>query len=226
MFEADLQKTERWATLDAEERSRIDFAKRTIDSARDHGLEAVIWHLATKQSLGYLEGEGRLGDVARELAKAGEARVGGVTVLVETTRMRSLEGSDTLPLAVWWADDERLLGLDSTIRPMLSGLVSDAARAPIWLSIANGDDQALGFSDYAPVDVSNALQELVSAHSRSMTLSTNGVHDSLAGPLVSGARHMIGSGAATPQAVGVAALRAGWWPQNIPALVQKVSPPR
>ncbi len=209
--------------LDAEERSRIDFAKRTIGSARDHGLEAVIWHFATKQSLGYLEGEGRLGDVARELAKAGEARVGGVTVRLETTRMRSLAGSATLPLAVWWADDERLLGLDSTIRPMLCGLVSDTARAAIWLRIADGGAEALGSGNDSTVDVSDALQELVSRHSTSMTLSTNGVHDSLAGPLVSGARQMIRSGAATPQAVGVAALRAGWWPQKIPALVNKVS---
>jgi len=223
VFEANLQKTERWAMLDAEERSRIDFAKRTIDSARDRGLEAVIWHFATKQSLGYLDGEGRLGDVARELAKAGEAHVGDVTVRLETKRMRSLAGSDTLPLAVWLADDHRLLGLDSTIRPMIWGLVSDAARAPIWLSIANGDTQALDAGNNSPVDVSDALQELVSRHSTSMTLSTNGVHDSLAGPLVSGARQMVRSGAATPQAVGVAALRAGWWPQKIPALVNKVS---
>lgn len=62
---------------------------------------------------------------------------------------------------------------------------------------------------------------MVASHSTIMNLN-NGIHDSLAGDFIKDSRRMVRSGAATPEGIGVAAIRAGWPPRNIRALVQKV----
>jgi hypothetical protein len=54
-----------------------------------------------------------------------------------------------------------------------------------------------------------------------MTLG-NGAHDSCAPQLIKAARAFIRAGRATPAAVCVAALRAGWWPEKIPGLRTKL----
>ena len=57
-----------------------------------------------------------------------------------------------------------------------------------------------------------------------MTLSSNGIHDSLGSEFLKAVRPMIRSGEATPESVAVAALRAGWWPAKIPDLLKKLPP--
>ena len=230
MFEADFSRTARRASLDQGGAAREDFARASLDWARTKGHDTVVWYFAAKDSVKHLARSGPLGAIASQLHRAGRHSISGMSIILATKRMRS--GDFDAPLAAWWPSDEQILELDSTHRPLLHALVSHPWRAPIWLTAFEIEvGEPVGVQDRAelvgepgvtPIVVLPELQETVSSHSRSMTLSTNGVHDSLAGPLVAALRRMVSSGAATPEAVAVAALRAGWWPDKVPDLLKKL----
>lgn len=230
MFEADFSRTQRRARVDDGGAARGDFARDSLEWARSHGHDTLVWHFAAKDSLQRLARTGPLAATASRLHRAGRHTVAGVSLVLATKRTRS--GDFDAPLAAWWPNDEQLLELDSTHRPLLDALVRHPSRAPIWLTAFEIDVGApvgvqdcaglIGAPDVAPIVVPPGLQETMSSHSRSMTLSTNGVHDSLAGSLVAALRRIVRSGAATPEAVAVAALKAGWWPDKVPDFLKKL----
>jgi len=234
VFEADFSRTERRALLDTpSSEDLVTFAGRTIEWAREHDRDELVWHFAALSSIGHLGRTAGLAKVAGELARRRESRVDGVRIVVETRRASSGAGSRA-PMAVWWADDEQVLGLDSTHRPLVDALVSSTSRAPIWLTafdvevagLENARDPEPSLLAEEPVDVPVVVlpevQEAITMRSRGMTLSSNGIHDSLGPSLLADARRMIVAGMASREAIAVAALRAGWWPQKIPALLAKL----
>jgi hypothetical protein len=236
VFEADLSRTERWALLDLDLADPADFATRTIAWAKQNGHAELVWHFAAVASVDNLAGHARawLDQLTARLKRSNYAAIDGVRIVLATQRMHQCNAQT--PVAAWWPDDHQLMRLDTTHRPLLAALISDARRAPIWLTAFDVDvssdggviDPPTGMPSrpacVSPILVSSEVQETVATHSRPMTLSSNGVHDSLAPPLVDAARRLIRSGQATPEAIAVAALRAGWWPDKVPALVDKVTP--
>jgi hypothetical protein len=118
------------------------------------------------------------------LARAGEYSIGGVTVRLATPRIDAIDSYDS-PCAAWWANDKRLLALDTGQRPLLDALVAAPATAPVWLTAFNVDvGAAVGLpskdpfaSSVTPVVVSPDVQQVVSDLSAGMNL-TNGVYDS------------------------------------------------
>jgi hypothetical protein len=191
-----------------------------------------VWHFATKEVVHRLAGQSGLGRVATNLHRHGEHRIGGITIALATPRVESFRSFE-LPLAAWWPGDDRLLDLDSGHRPLLDALVAQPSRAPVWLTAFHVDvGAAVGVRDVrdlisedpavTPIVVSDGVQNLVSSHSGGMNL-TNGVHDSYAAPFLADVRRMIRRGSATREAVAVAALRAGWWPEHVPAAEEAVA---
>ena len=230
VFEADFSRTQRRALLDSTAADVVVFARRTIDWAALHGHAEIVWHFAGVDSVSYLRRARELRGLAASLKRSHEATVDGVRIVLSTRRLRS---NSLAPLAAWWPDDGQLLSLDSTLRPLVDAFLSDPSRAPIWLTAFDvGIAGEVGVADpryhaghaapVSPIVVSSALQEAVTTYSRPMTLSSNGVHDSLAPALLSAARRMLRDGQATREAVAVAALRAGWWPEKIPALLRSL----
>lgn len=233
MFEADSRRTVRRALVDHAESDQLTFATRTLQWARDNSHETIVWHFHGKSSLDNLR-HAWLPSVAGALKHRGEAAIEDVKIVLATARVTEPPGSFKAPLAAWWPGDDRLLAVDSSHRPMLDALVSQTYRAPIWLTAFNvevgepigvrdPDTGLIGTPRIDPIVVSDELQELVGSGSAHMTLSTNGVHDSMAGDLLRDARRLIKSGAATPEAVAVAAIRAGWWPEKVPGLLKKLN---
>lgn len=233
MFEADFSKTERRALLDETDADLVEFARRTIDWAREHGYGEIVWHFAALSSVAYLDRASGLTRVAGALRRSRETTVDGVRIIVETRRTGHQGGGSFAPLAAWWPDDEQLLRLDSTHRPFLDAIVSATSRAPIWLTAfiidmpepvgvvgsgsMPGDEERV-----TPIVVSPEVQNTIAARSKGMTLSSNGIHDSLGPLLLADARQMLRAGQTTTEAIAVAALRAGWWPEKIPALLDKL----
>jgi hypothetical protein len=235
MFEADLSRTRRAATLDADESSPATFARASIRTARSCDCDQLVWHFASKDVVRRLVGDPSLGRIAGQLFRRGSVSRAGLTITLATRRLRAAGRFDA-PLACWWASDDQLLKLDSTHRPRIDALVSSGTRAPIWLTafgidlgaepigvIRDSVSLAAGSPTVDRIEVGETVREQIASLSRSMTLSTNGVHDSLAGPLVAYARSAIRSGQATAEGVAVAALQVGWWPDKIPALVERIS---
>lgn len=218
MFEADLATTERTAYIDGSADAALRFVAASIDQARAGGHEDLVWHFYSRDVVSRIPA--RLESVAKALLGSGEYRSGPLTIHLATKRAPAA-GSWNAPVAAWWPDDTQLLNLDTTQRPFVCALVSSVDRAPIWVAelarVVNDSDIA-----NASIDVPEALQEVVAAHSRSITLSTNGIHDSLGPALIRDVRAFLKRGDATPQAVALAALRAGWWPEKIPDLLSKL----
>lgn len=233
MFEADLTKTVRRATLDDAVASRVRFARRSIEDARSHQWDTIVWYFHAKDSVKHLAAaDARLERVVRELRSTGRYRTQGVEVLLSTKRAAAAGRTFDLPLAAFWPDDIQLLELDSAHRPHLDALLSATWRAPVWLTafdldagepVGVRDAFSIGDSDQlSPVVVSDELQDVVTYHSAGMTLSTNGIHDSEGPALLRDVRRLVKRGAATSEGVAVAALRAGWWPEKVPALLAKL----
>jgi hypothetical protein len=231
VFEADFSRTERRAWLDGAIADRAAFARSSIEWARQHDAKSIVWHFAAKDSIAHLDRDPHLSSIAKTLQAKGRVRVGDVEVILATKRKH---GPEELPCAAWWTDDRQLLALDSTHRPVLDAFLSQTHRAPIWLTafeLSPGVEVGVKDPDsglageptrVVPIAVSDELLNVITTRSSAMTLSSNGVHDSLGPQFLAAARGMIRSGAATPEAVAVAALRAGWWPRHIPALLQKL----
>lgn len=231
MFEATLSDTNRSALIDDDRASRLAFAKASIAAARADGADEVIWHFAAKDSVRHLDQDPDLRQLAARLYRNGEAVGGGIRIVLATKRSSSV-GDFRSPLAAWWTNDLQLLALDTTQRSTLLAFLSNPSRAPIWLTAFDLDvGRPVGVqeqpgsvvaSDPRPIVVSEDLQEIVRQVSASMTLSSNGIHDSLGGEFLAAVRPHVRSGQATPEAVAVAALRAGWWPKHIPDLMKKL----
>lgn len=232
MFEVDFSTTKRSALIDVDRASRLAFARASIAAAKVDGASEVIWHFAAKDSVRHLDQDPDLRQLASRLFKHGEAIVGGVRIVLVTKRSRSTAGDFGSPLAAWWTSDLQLLELDTTERSSLLAFLSNPSRAPIWLTTFEIDvGQPVGVqdrpgsivaSDPQPIVVTAELQEVVRQHSGSMTLSSNGIHDSLGGEFLAAVRPFVRRGHATPEAVAVAALRAGWWPKHVPDLMSKL----
>jgi hypothetical protein len=231
VFEATFSRTERRATIDSPDADPVAFAAETLGWAQDHEFNRVIWHFYAQKSLDIFRYEPTLAPIARELKKIGSVVISGVEIVLATARSQPVRGSDKTPTAAWWPDDNQLLAIDSTHLPLLNAYVSSRTRAPIWLTafdldcddVDPFDSSTSSRHDVSPIEVSGELQEMVVSRSGMMTLSTNGVYDSCAAPLVKDCRRMVRDGSATPEAIGVAALRAGWWPRHIPDLIKKVA---
>jgi hypothetical protein len=230
MFEADLSRTNRNALPDFELEGPARFAKASLAAARAAGSDTVIWHFTSRESVSHLGDS--LGGAPARLLKRGEAVVEDVRIVLTTRQGRDPAGAFKLPLAAWWPGDDGMLALDSTARPELLALVASPWRLRIWLTAFDlavaepevDDDFAVDRHDQEPIAVSAELQEIVRRQSASMTLSSNGIHDSLGPAFLKAVRPLIRAQQATPEAVAVAALRAGWWPEKIPALLRKLQP--
>jgi hypothetical protein len=226
---ADPSSIERRALLDAELSSPAEFARQNLAWAKDRGHDRVVWHFATQGVVGDLAAHPGLESIATALTRRGQATADGIAIELSTKRAPSAAAT---PLAAWWPSDAQLLALDTTRRPLIDALVSNGWRAPIWLTAFNvALEEPIGVRDLdspledrvLPIVVSPDLQAMVDSRSRAINL-TNGIHDSMAGPLIEAARQMIREMTATPEAVAVAALRGGWWPDRVPDLVKKLSP--
>ncbi len=193
-----------------------------------------MWHFAAKDMVKRVASSGTLGRIATAMHRHGEHRIGGITVALATPRAAASDAHDA-PLAMWWASDARLLATDTGHRPLIDALVVTLVSAPIWLTafgveldapVGRRDDSDLIAPDpaVAPIVVVDSLQDMVTRHS-GMNL-VNGVHDSCAPPLEADLRRRLRSGDTTPEAVAVAALRAGWWPDRVPHLLEKLAVPR
>lgn len=223
----------RSAQIDTEPDDRVAFAKYGLAKAREQGQRVLVWSFYAKQQVENLAfGTSELARVAARLHRDGRVQVGETTVVLDTPRMRTSAASSGMPVAVWWGSDDRLLDLESRRPPILAAFLSATSRAPIWLTAYNVDPGAkvgvevpgsgiVGEPGVTPIAVDAELQEQVDAYSRGMNL-VNGVHDSCAGPLLSYARAQIHSDMATPEAIAVAALRCGWWPDRIGRLLEKL----
>lgn len=234
-FEADLSRTSRHAVLDEGPDDPSRFARKTIASAREAGERDLVWHFAAKSVVERLRGQSPLGRIATQLVRDGKASSRGLTVWLATRRIEPSAGFRS-PLACWWASDDRLLKLDSTHRSRIDALVSGGERAPIWLTAFALElgDELIGvrragwrFADQdpgiEPIEVEDDLRQTIADFSSAMTLSTNGIHDSLAGPLVDYARQEVRSGRHRPETIAVAALQVGWWPKKVPGLLKRIA---
>jgi hypothetical protein len=72
-----------------------------------------------------------------------------------------------------------------------------------------------------PIVISEELQRVVAQQSGLMTLPTNGIFDSYGPEFLRAVRPFVARGT-TKNSVAVAALRAGWWPEKIWALMDKL----
>jgi hypothetical protein len=191
--------------------------------AKEHGHSTIVWSFAAKDSVSHIRSPSKLSKIADQLRRQGSATVAGVNVILETPRMQARANARDVPVSAWWASDDRLLTLEGPQPSRLDALISGTQRAPIWLSAfrvqLDGTNQA--DEPTFPILISEDLQEGIASRSRTMNLN-NGVHDSLAGPLVDYARAMIKAGSANAEEIAVAALRSGWQPRSIPSLLKKV----
>lgn len=231
MYPANLTRTDRLAFSSSEISAR-DFATESLQRTLNADLERLIWHFPTREAAERLQFEPDMKRISRDLLKNRRAVRSDIEILLSTDQSQSVRGGDKTATAVWWGTDARLLKIDSTHLPLLMAYVSDAGRAPIWLtafglidSIPNSgeaDTEIFPREFVPPIEVSDELLEMVRSRSGMITLPTNGVFDSCAPPLVKDCRRMIRGGDATPEAVAVAALASGWWPRHIPALLKKL----
>jgi len=213
---------------------RAAFASRTVTWARENDAGTIVWYFHALDSIRHLDGDPHLDAIASALHRNRRAHVDGVEIVVQTERMSPRPGNFRAPLAAWWVDDFQLLHLDTAHRPLLDALISETHRAPIWLTAFDIEspepigvrDPNTGFAGQQtrviPIVVSDELQAMTRSRAGMMNL-VNGVHDSLADQFLHEARLMIRSGEATPEAVVVAALRVGWWPEKAPALLKKLT---
>lgn len=230
MNPSDLTRTTRFAVLDdGDEDARAQFGADSLREARDRGHHTIIWHFATKGTIDNVGPGGGLATIARALKKDGETAVDGVRILLSTDLSRASGIGPKTPLAAWWPGDKTLLSLDTTHRSVMLALIGASWRAQVWLAAAGidlGDDETELDSptrtSVEPIVISAELQQVVRQHSGLMTLPTNGIFDSHGPEFLAAVRPFIKQGGATKEAVAVAALRAGWWPEKIWALMEKL----
>lgn len=233
MHEAVSQRTERRAFLD-DGSDLLVFAKRSVAWAQESGCDSVVWYFTTRDSVSRLDRSSSLRGVGTALLKHGVYTTSsGLRITLATRRNMTGEALGG-PVSVWWASDDQLMAIDSTHWPMIDAFVSETWKAPIWLTAFNvAVDTSVGVLDRTsglagapsraiPIVVSDELQTMVGQGIQDMNL-VNGIHDSSAGQFLADARAAVRSGASTPEAVVVAALRSGWWPHNAPELLKKLS---
>jgi hypothetical protein len=234
MHEANPKRTTRLALVD-DGQDPIVFAKRSVAWAQEHGHDSVVWYFKTRESVRRLEDRsGRLRSVGSALYKQGAYTTqSGLRIVLATKRNMTGEAAGG-PVAVWWATDDQLMAIDSTLWPMIDAFVGETWKAPIWLTAFDVDiDAPVGVLDpesgiagvpsrVVPIIVTDELQAMVSQRIEIMNL-VNGVHDSSADQFIAEARAVVRRGDAMPEAVVVAALRCGWWPDNAPDLLNKLA---
>lgn len=233
MHEADTSRTRRQALLD-DGSDLLVFARRAVSWASEHGCDTVVWHFATRDGVNQLSRSPGLRAISRTLYRKGAVTTRTGMRLVLATDRNPVGTSSGSPVAVWWASDRRLLRLDSVHLPMIDAYVSSPWRAPLWLTAFNVDvGQPVGIQDPASgiagipsevlsILVSDELQQTVRDYSSAMNL-VNGIHDSNADGFLQAVQAVVRNGEGTPEAVAVAALRAGWWPENVADLFKKLT---